>query len=59
MRINSQCLIPSAMWGGDTALMSFVKRRGEQHRLAQGSAGLEVMVRMGVGARLGTLVNKL
>ncbi|MFC4732234.1 hypothetical protein, partial [Salipiger abyssi] len=23
MRINSQCLIPSAMWGGDTAYCHF------------------------------------
>jgi hypothetical protein len=38
--------------------MSFVKFRGERHR-AQGNAGLEVIVRMGVGTRLGTLVNKL
>ncbi|EEW56601.1 hypothetical protein SCH4B_4778 [Ruegeria sp. TrichCH4B] len=45
--------------GGGVALMSFVKCRGERRRLALESAILEVIVRMGVGTRLGTLVNKL
>jgi hypothetical protein len=44
---------------GRSALMSFVKRRGVQYRVTPGGAGLGMIVRMGVGTRPGTLVNKL